>query len=515
MTDHEKTEHGATEAAAQPAGIAPVQSQPDQTPSDQGQSARNEAAQTEPAPSEAPAPSASREDAPTEQAAPSISDAANAQIDEAMAKLGLGEAASGHAEQPQSGAKKAVAHPRVVSSGREHRKGLVVSVGPTDVFIEFGPKELGVVERTQFKIEADLPKVGDELEVVVNRYEPGESLFVCSLPGTVVKADWEMLEAGQTVEARVSGTNKGGLELEVAGHRAFMPASQVALERIPDLSVFVGEKIECKVQRIDRRGSGNIVLSRREVLNEERAKSAEKLREALKVGDTVKGRVRKIMPFGAFVDLGGVDGLVHISDLSHERVGQGEKAVERFVQEGQEVSVQILSIDWEKNRLSLGMKQLQADPLQAAADEIAEGADVTGKVTRLADFGAFIEIAPGVEGLAHISELEWRRVNHPTDVLQQGEVVQCRVLKFDQQSRKISLSLKALKEPPARPGGGKGGRGDRDGRSAEDIAKERDTPRLRRMREEAKRKKRQQSGGGGLGGLEEFGGGLGLGDLKL
>ncbi|MCL4220184.1 MAG: S1 RNA-binding domain-containing protein [Phycisphaerales bacterium] len=391
----------------------------------------------------------------------------------------------------------AIRGPRVVQAGREHRKGHVVSVGPTDIFVEFGPRELGVIERINWREGEALPVVGDEIEVVVLRRDDNEGIFLCTRPGAVQKADWEMLEPGQTVEARVVGTNKGGLELEIAGHRAFMPAGQVSLDHIADLSVLVGEKMACRVQRVDRRGKGNIVLSRREILAEERKVKAAQLRQTLVEGAVVEGTVRKIMPFGAFVDLGGVDGLVHISDLSHDRVGHGEKQVARHVKEGQHVRVQILKLDWENDRISLGIKQLESDPFAQAASEITEGAVVTGKVTKILEFGCFVEVAPGVEGLVHISELDWKRVNKVEDVVRQDEVISVKVLRIDQGGRKIALSLKATKEPPAREGaparGGRG-RGERDTRTPEEIRKE--TPALRRLRE-----KFQQGGGlkGGLG----------------
>lgn len=424
--------------------------------------------------------------------------------------------------------RKAIRGPREVRGGREHRTGTVVSVG-SDVFVEFGPKELGVVEMTQWKEGQDKPKVGDKLEVVVQRFNPTESLFICLLPGAVQKADWEMLEVGQLVEARVTGVNKGGLELEVANHRAFMPASQVDINRIPDLSVLVGEKLTCQVQKLDKRGGGNIVLSRREILQAERAKAAETLKTALKEGDTIEGTVRKIMDFGAFVDLGGVDGLIHLNDLSHDRVNHGAKSVAKFVSEGQKVSVQILKIDWDANRISLGLKQLQADPFAAAKDEIVEGATLTGKVTSITEFGCFVEVAPGVEGLVHISEIDFKRINKVEDAVQKGEIVQVRVLKIDPDSRKISLSIKQTKERPADQagprdgaGGGAGGRGgkgrgkggERDDRDPAEILKE--TPQLRRMREQAKLREKQDAArksGGGLGQTGSLG--LGLGDLKL
>ncbi|MBZ0172776.1 MAG: S1 RNA-binding domain-containing protein, partial [Phycisphaerales bacterium] len=366
--------------------------------------------------------------------------------------------------------------------------------------------------------EPDLPIVGEQAEVVVQRYEASESLYICARPGSVQKADWEMLEPGQVIEARVTGVNKGGLELEIAQHRAFMPASQVDLDHVKDQSVFVGEKIECLVQKVDRRGKGNIVLSRREIIQTQRAEAAGKLRDALSEGMTVEGTVRKIMDFGVFVDLGGVDGLVHISDLSHDRVNHGAKNIERIVSEGQKIRVQILKLDWDANRIGLGLKQLQADPFDAAASEVVEGAELTGKVTKILEFGCFVEVAPGIEGLVHISELDYRRVAAVGDVVQEGEVIQVKVLKVDPQSRKISLSIKATKEPPAQAGGGGGrgrgrGRGDRDDRSPEEILKE--TPQLRRMREAAQKKEKGKKKGD-HGGLGESGGlGLGLGDLKL
>jgi small subunit ribosomal protein S1 len=373
--------------------------------------------------------------------------------------------------------------PRVVEAGRERRTGRVVSVGPTDLFLEFGPKSLAVISRIQFPNEADLPAVGSDFEVVVDKYEASEGLFICSRPGAVQKAQWEMLEPGQVIEARVVGHNKGGLELEVADHRAFMPMGQIGGERVTDPSVFVGEKMKCAVVRVDRSGRGNIVLSRREVLDVERKENAKKLRDSLAEGQTVEGTVRKIMPFGAFVDIGGVDGLVHLADLTYDRVGFGEKAVQKFVQEGQRVNCKILKLDWENNRISLGMKQIAGDPFVTAAASITEGAELTAKVTKIAEFGAFAELAPGIEGLIHISELDHKRVNRVEDVVKPDQVVQVKVLKIDPGTRRVSLSMKALKPAPeftGKPGDKK----DRSGRSVEEIQKE--TPALRRMREKHK-----------------------------
>jgi ribosomal protein S1 len=441
----------------------------------------------------------------------------NAEIDAAMAELdrqdGLATAAAAAQPKIKPSQPVAIRGPRVVQAGREHRHGKVVSVGPTDIFIEFGPKELGVLPRLQYPDETQLPVVGTDLEVVVDKYESGENIFICSRPGSVQKADWEMLEPGQIVEARVTGVANGkegkpvGLDLEVANHRAFMPASQIAFDRIPDLSVFVGEKLKCSVVRVERIGKGNIVLSRRDILAEERKETAEKIKATLKEGDTVEGTVRKIMPFGVFVDIGGVDGLVHFSDVTFDRIGFGEKAIQKFVQEGQRVKVRILKLDFEANRISLGIKQVQGDPFSQTTDQLTEGAEVSGKVTKIMEFGAFVELAPGVDGLVHISEIDYRRIAKVEDVLKVDEVVRAKILKIDPQNRRISLSIKALKPapeaPPSRDGpggggqggqgggqggrGGFGGKGKKDpfgGKTAEEILKE--TPALRRAREKFK-----------------------------
>jgi ribosomal protein S1 len=279
-----------------------------------------------------------------------------------------------------------------------------------------------------------------------------------------------------------------------------MPASQVSIERIPDLAVLIGERIKCKVVRVERGGRGNIVLSRREILDEERKEQAAKLRTTLVEGQTIEGTVRKVMPFGAFVDIGGIDGLIHVGDLSYDRPGFGEKYIEKFAKEGQRLTVRILKIEEENNRISLGLKQVQGDPFASVLEKLVEGGEMTGKVTKLAEFGAFIELSGGVEGLVHISELDHKRVAKVEDVVKPDEIVRVKVLKIDNQNRRISLSLKALKPLPeiaigsggaggaGGPGGGKGGKGGKlQGRSEEEIRKE--TPALRRLREGSRQTK--------------------------
>ncbi|TVQ32248.1 MAG: S1 RNA-binding domain-containing protein [Phycisphaeraceae bacterium] len=478
-------EGGSTPTAKPAAAPAPASESPPAIPSDMSREMDREmekAMQGEDA--SAPTPTPGANGGPSTDASP-----------------GAPDTSSSPAPVTDPGARRpAIRGPRVVQAGREHRSGRVVSVGPSDIFIEFGPKELGVAQRTQWP-DDELPKVDETVQVVVDRFEPNEQIYICSRPGAVQKAQWELLEPGQIVEARVTGVNKGGLELEVANHRAFMPAGRVDVRHIEDLSVFVGEKLKCRVAKVDRSGRGNIVLSRRELIAAEMKELKEQLKGKLKEGQTVEGVVRKIMPFGAFVDIGGVDGLVHISDLSHDRVHN----VEKVVKEGDTVTVKILKLEWEKDRISLGMKQAQPDPFATAAEEVAAGAEITGRVTKLLEFGVFVELSPGVEGLIHISELAWRRVGQASEIVQVDEVITVKVLEVDPDRRRISLSLKQMTQAPAPKGGGRKGRGE-ESRSEEEIRKE--TPAQRRMREQfqAKQKAKGEQGlKSGLGEVEGVG----------
>lgn len=363
-------------------------------------------------------------------------DAAMGELDmEAM--LNSGPAATGD----DADAKKGSGRPRSFKTG-DRATGRIISVTPEDVFVELGPRHQGVCSIVQFE---EQPKVGDPIEVTVQRFDKSEGLFYLTRVGAVQKADWENLQEGQVVEARCTGVNKGGLEMEVAGHRAFMPAGQIDIYRTEDLEQFKDQTLTCEVIEFNRE-KRNIVLSRREVLVREQAAKREEIFSKLTVGDTVEGIVRKLMPFGAFVDLGaGVDGLVHVSDLAWERVSDPAKVVA----EGQRVKVQVLAIDEERNRIGLGLKQTQADPFESIGNELAEGATVTGRVTKITAFGAFVEIEPGVEGLIHISQLSHERVNRVSQIVSEGEVVTAQILDIDPDSRRISLSMKALKESQA------------------------------------------------------------------
>jgi small subunit ribosomal protein S1 len=328
-------------------------------------------------------------------------------------------------------------------SEREERQGTITGIRGDEVFVEFGPKSQGICNVSHFDQQ---PRVGDQAEFILDRYDDRDGLWVLSRKGKVQKAEWESLEVGQVVEARCTGTNKGGLEMEICNHRAFMPAGQVDLRHVPDLAVFIGEKIPCEVTEIDH-SRARIILSRKTILNAEREESAKSLLRDLKVGATRPAVITSIQDYGAFADIGGMDGLIHVSDMSHTRINHPKEVVK----EGDNVKVQVLKIDMSRDqpRIALGMKQLEADPYESGVKDLTEGATVTGRVTRIMDFGAFVEVAPGVEGLLHISELSHDRVHNVGKVVQQDQVVTVKVLSVDQGSRRISLSLKALSDKAA------------------------------------------------------------------
>ena len=325
---------------------------------------------------------------------------------------------------------------------RPTRMGTIVALHGGSAMVEFDPKTLGVCPAEHFD---EPPAVGSQIEFTLDRFDETEGLYLLSLRGSVVKAEWESLEVGQHVEARCTGTNKGGLEMEIANHKAFMPAGQVDIRHVDDLDVFIGEKMPCEVMEIDR-SRARIILSRKSHIAAERAKSRDELLKELEVGQTRPAIITTIKPYGAFADIGGVDGLIHVSDLSYERVNDPATVVKV----GDQVDVRILKIEGDaaEPRISLGVKQLQQDPYEAGMSTMEEGATVSGRVTKLMAFGAFVEVAPGVEGLIHISELAHERINRVSQVVKPDEVVTVKVLSVDPATRRISLSLKALKDAP-------------------------------------------------------------------
>ncbi len=315
-------------------------------------------------------------------------------------------------------------------------QGRVVAIHRDDVFFDVGARQQGVIPLKNF---AAAPEIGAAFDVVVGRFDPAEGLYELVLPGGAVDVgDWSEVAEGMIVEARVTGHNKGGLECEVSRLRGFIPASQVSMYRVEDFSEFVDQKFACVVTEANPE-KRNLVLSRRAVLERERAEAKEKLLAALEVGQTHEGTVRSLQNFGAFVDLGGIDGLIHISQLSWDRVKHADEVLEL----GQKVKVKILKIDPETGKIGLGFRDLSENPWANAARDYPVRTPAKGRVSRIMDFGAFVRLGPGVEGLVHISELSHKRVFRVTDVLSEGQEVEVMVLSVDPEAQRISLSLKA------------------------------------------------------------------------
>lgn len=320
------------------------------------------------------------------------------------------------------------------------RKGRVMSIRGKDVFVDVGGRIQGVIAILQFGDAP--PKVGDEVEVHIEGYDP-DGLLILSREGSAVSADWNTVSVGMIVEARVLEQNKGGLTVDVNGIRAFMPISQIEMFRVEDLAPYIGQKLKCIVTEVDREDR-NLLVSRRDLFEKERAENAEKLWAELGEGQIREGVVRSIKPFGAFVDLGGADALLPIGEMSWQRI----KDPAEMVSPGQRVRVIVLRIDQETRKMTVGLRQLTSSPWDEANSNYPPGVVVKGKVTRLMDFGAFVELEPGVEGLVHISELTAQRVNRVTDVVKVDQDVNVKVLSVDVSNRRMALSVKqALKAP--------------------------------------------------------------------
>jgi ribosomal protein S1 len=322
------------------------------------------------------------------------------------------------------------------STEPSRKKGRVIRVHAPDVFLALpGGRSEGLLSLQQFPDGP--PEVGAEVEVTIEGYDNSNGLLILSRKGAAMHADWSSVARGMIVEARVTGTNKGGLEVDVNGIRGFMPISQIDLYRVEYPDQFINQRLTCMVTEADSH-ERNLVVSRRDLLEKEREEAKAKLWVELEEGQVREGIVRSVKDFGAFVDLGGVDGLVHVSEISWTRVQDASTAL----QVGQKVEVVVLKIDRERHKVSLGMKQLMTSPWDEAAMRFAVGSVVSGKVTRLTEFGAFVELEPGIEGLIHISELAPQRVRRVKDIVQVGQEVNVLVLSVDSNQRRISLSLK-------------------------------------------------------------------------
>jgi ribosomal protein S1 len=289
----------------------------------------------------------------------------------------------------------------------------------------------GVIELAAFETP---PKEGAQFDFALKGQEDG--LWVLSLDEAKTLAAWNEIEIGARVKARVSGQNTGGLELKVGPLSAFMPASQAGLGRVEDLSTLIGQHLECAVLEYDRQKK-RLLLSRRAVLEEERAAAREESLGSLSVGQTVTGKVTRIEPFGAFVAIGGgLEGLLHVSNMAHARVEDPNEVVKA----GQELQVMVLSIQEGGRRIGLGLKQLQEDPWKEAAQRYPAGQIVRARVVRLTDFGAFLELEPGLDGLLHVSQMARERVRRPQDAVKMGEELSVRVVAVDTARSRISLS---------------------------------------------------------------------------
>lgn len=317
------------------------------------------------------------------------------------------------------------------------KKGKVLSVHGPDVFVDVpGGRSQGVLSMTQFPDGPPAP--GTEVDFDIEGYDRANGLLLLTRRGAAIVVDWSSVAIGQTVEARVTETNKGGLAVEVNGIRGFMPISQIDLYRVENAEAFVNQRLLCMVTEVDPQ-ERNLIVSRRALLEKEREEQREKVWTELAEGQVREGVVRSVRDFGAFVDLGGVDGLIHVSEMSWSRV----KDPASVVQPGQTLKVVVLKVDRERRKVGLGLKQLLASPWDNIEEKYPAGLMVKGKVTRLAEFGAFVELEPGVEGLIHVSELAPQRVRRISDVVQVEQEVQVMVLNVDPEQRRISLSLKA------------------------------------------------------------------------
>jgi small subunit ribosomal protein S1 len=315
------------------------------------------------------------------------------------------------------------------------RTGKVIGLRGRSLFVDLGGKSEGVLPIEQLE-GAEIPAPGATIDVIVDRFDPDEGVQILRMKGVAIEANWETVRRGVVVEARATKVVKGGLEVDVDGIRGFMPISQIDLARVEDASAFLNTKFKAIVTEANQR-ERNLVISRRDLLEQERAELREKTWATLEEGQVRDGVVRSVKDFGAFVDLGGVDGLLPIGEMSWSRVAK----VDDLIRIGDKVSVKVLRIDQTARKLTLGLKQLTPSPWENVSEKYPRGTMVKGKVMRTMEFGAFVELEPGVEGLIHISELSPTRVRRVADIVQLGQDVEVRVLKVDEEAKKMSLSL--------------------------------------------------------------------------
>ncbi|EHV41452.1 30S ribosomal protein S1 [Escherichia coli] len=329
-------------------------------------------------------------------------------------------------------------------------RGVVVAIDKDVVLVDAGLKSESAIPAEQFKnAQGELEiQVGDEVDVALDAVEDGFGETLLSREKAKRHEAWITLEKAyedaETVTGVINGKVKGGFTVELNGIRAFLPGSLVDVRPVRDTLHLEGKELEFKVIKLDQKRN-NVVVSRRAVIESENSAERDQLLENLQEGMEVKGIVKNLTDYGAFVDLGGVDGLLHITDMAWKRV----KHPSEIVNVGDEITVKVLKFDRERTRVSLGLKQLGEDPWVAIAKRYPEGTKLTGRVTNLTDYGCFVEIEEGVEGLVHVSEMDWTNKNiHPSKVVNVGDVVEVMVLDIDEERRRISLGLKQCKANP-------------------------------------------------------------------
>jgi small subunit ribosomal protein S1 len=326
-------------------------------------------------------------------------------------------------------------------------KGTVVGITDRDVILNIGFKSDGLVPISEFRDQPDL-KIGDEVEVFIEDQEdPNGQLILSRKKAKIVKA-WDniykALENDTVLEGMVRRRTKGGLIIDMNGVEAFLPGSQIDVKPIRDFDVFVGKKMEVKVVKINA-AFDNVVVSHKVLIEKDLEQQRFAILNNLEKGQVLEGVIKNMTNFGVFIDLGGVDGLLHITDISWGRINHPQEVL----QLDQKVNVVVLDFDEDKKRISLGMKQLTPHPWDALSPEITVGSRVKGKIVNVADYGAFLEILPGVEGLIHVSEMSWsQHLRNPQDFIKQGDEIEAVVLTLDREERKMSLGIKQLTEDP-------------------------------------------------------------------
>jgi small subunit ribosomal protein S1 len=325
--------------------------------------------------------------------------------------------------------------------------GTVVRVDKDEILVDIGYKSEGVIPVAELSIRRSVNPdeevtIGDEIDALVLQKEDADGRLILSKKRARFEKAWKRIEAaaesGEPVEGHVIEVVKGGLIIDL-GVRGFLPASLVDIRRVQDLEEYRDQVLLCKVIELNR-SRNNVVLSRRAVLEEERKEARQQILDRLSPGVEVEGQISNIVDFGAFVDLDGIDGLIHISELSWSHVNHPSEVLEI----GQRVRVKVLDVDRDRQRISLGLKQTQTDPWQRLMDECRQGDVVAGRITKVVTFGAFAEIVSGVEGLIHISELAEHHVENPREVVQQGQDVNVKIVEIDPERRRLSLSLRRV-----------------------------------------------------------------------